>query len=641
MPLDGITCQLLANDLNDTLSGSRIDKIFMPDRHSVVLHIRTQQGVKKLLICADPSLPRIMLAEDVRDNPALPPSFCMLLRKYLAGSRITSVTDPGYERVIEFNCTNTDELRDVKDYRLIVELMGRFSNIILVNGSGQILDSSVHVDFDVSKLREVMPARVYSYPPAQNKLSAEEALGMVRRGELPIIEDEKSRPIGKAIINSIKGMSPVLSRQLCLQSDADERQTIALLSEDARKRLIARLDSFLTAITEKTYTPRVFFDECGVPVEFAPMDFSGYGSSKAMDSISDAISLYYDSKFSEMDLDSGKHRLRQIADSALSKIIKKKEVHEADSAEGAKADKYKHCGDVILTYKYIIKPQDTILNTEDYTTDPPSVISIELDPSLDASGNAQEYYRKFRKAKRKAEMSEEYIKEDNLAIEYLRSVKTAIEAATTREDLEAVNEEIKAEVNGSHAVRSADKAHNAGDPNKMVGIAKSGKASSRALREAAKRANAKKNNKQGKNTEKALPFRRYKSSDGHEIICGRSNIQNEKLTFTIASRKTDWWFHVKGLPGTHVILRPFDNEDMPSDSSILEAASLAAFFSKSIILEEHNAAEGSRAGKLKAEVDYCPVSHVKKIPGAKPGMVIYENYYSVLVDSEEPKERLS
>ena len=430
----------LANDLNDTLSGSRIDKIFMPDRHSVVLHIRTQQGVKKLLICADPSLPRIMLAEDVRDNPALPPSFCMLLRKYLAGSRITSVTDPGYERVIEFNCTNTDELRDVKDYRLIVELMGRFSNIILVNGSGKILDSSVHVDFDVSKLREVMPARVYSYPPAQNKLSAEEALGMVRRGELPIIEDEKSRPIGKAIINSIKGMSPVLSRQLCLQSDADERQTIALLSEDARKRLIARLDSFLTAITEKTYTPRVFFDECGVPVEFAPMDFSGYGSSKAMDSISDAISLYYDSKFSEMDLDSGKHRLRQIADSALSKIIKKKEVHEADSAEGAKADKYKHCGDVILTYKYLIKPQDTILNTEDYTTDPPSVISIELDPSLDASGNAQEYYRKFRKAKRKAEMSEEYIKEDNLAIEYLRSVKTAIEAATTREDLDAVND---------------------------------------------------------------------------------------------------------------------------------------------------------------------------------------------------------
>ncbi|MBR3082260.1 MAG: NFACT family protein [Clostridiales bacterium] len=640
MPLDGITCQLLADDLNKSLSGSRIDKIFMPDRHSIVLHIKTQEGVKKLLICADPSLPRIMITDDVKDNPALPPSFCMLLRKYIAGARITSVTDPGYERVIEICCSNTDELRDVKDYRLIVELMGRFSNIILVNGSGKILDSSIHVDFDVSKLREVMPARVYSYPPAQNKISVEEALEMVKRGELPVIDDERSRPVGKAIINSIKGMSPILSRQLCLQSDADERQTISLLGEEAKKRLLSRLESFLTEIAERTYTPRVFFDECNIPVEFAPMELSGYSSSKEMTSISDAISLYYDSKFTEMDLESGKHRLRQITDSALSKIIKKKEVHEADSEEGAKADQYKHYGDVILTYKYMIKPQDTVLNTEDYTTDPPSVISIPLDPSLDASGNAQEYYKRFRKAKRKAEMSEEYIKEDDLAIMYLRSVKTAIDAAVTHEDLDAINEEIKAEVSGSHAVRSVSR-QSSGDPNRMVGIAKSGKASSRALREAAKRANAKKNNKQCKNTEKALPYRRYKSADGHEIICGRSNIQNEKLTFTTASRKTDWWFHVKGLPGTHVILRPFDNEDMPSDSSILEAASLAAFFSKSIILEEHNAAEGSRAGKLKAEVDYCPVSHVKKIPGAKPGMVIYENYYSVLVDSEEPKERLS
>lgn len=641
MPLDGITCQLLADDLNGYLSGSRIDKIFMPDRHSVVLHIRTAQGVKKLLICADPSLPRVMLTEDVRDNPALPPSFCMLLRKYLAGSRITSVTDPGYERVIEFNCTNTDELRDVKDYRLIVELMGRFSNIILVNGTGKILDSSVHVDFEVSKLREVMPARVYSYPPAQDKLSADDALEMLRSGRSPIIEAERSRPIGKALINSIKGLSPILARQICLQSDVDERQTLQLLDDKAKSRLNARLESFLNEIVTRTYCPRIYFDECGIPAEFAPMDLSGYSSSKNMDSISDAISLYYGARFSEMDLDAGKHRLRQIIDSALSKVIKKKEVHEADAAEGSKADDYKHCGDVILTYKYMIKPQDTVLNTDDYTTDPPSVISISLDPSLDASGNAQEYYKRFRKAKRKAEMSEEYIKEDNLAIEYLRSVKTAIEAATTKEDLDAINEEIKAEVNGSHAVRSAGKNQSSGDPNKMVGIAKSGKASSRALREAAKRANAKKNNKSGKNTEKTLPFRRYKSADGHEIICGRSNIQNEKLTFTLASRKTDWWFHVKGLPGTHVILRPFSDEEMPSDSSILEAASLAAFFSKSIILEEHNAAEGSRAGKLKAEVDYCPVSHVKKIPGAKPGMVIYENYYSVLVDSEEPKERLS
>ena len=326
MPLDGITCQLLADDLNRSLAGSRIDKIFMPDRHSVVLHIRTNNGIRKLLICADPGLPRVMITEDVKDNPALPPSFCMLLRKYIAGARISSISNPGYERVIEISCTNTDELRDVKDYRLIVELMGRFSNIILVNGSGKILDSSIHVDFDVSKLREVMPARVYSYPPAQNKISVEEALEMVQGGVLPIIDDERFRPVGKAIINSIKGMSPVLSRQLCLLSAGDGRQTISLLNEEEKKRLLSRLQSFLTEIAERTYTPRVFFDECNIPVEFAPMELSGYSSSKEMPSISDSISLYYDSKFSEMDLEAGKHRLRQITDSALSKIIKKKEV---------------------------------------------------------------------------------------------------------------------------------------------------------------------------------------------------------------------------------------------------------------------------------------------------------------------------
>ena len=200
-------------------------------------------------------------------------------------------------------------------------------------------------------------------------------------------DEEKLRPIGKALINSIKGMSPILSRQICLQSDIDERKTISLLDDESQSRLSKRLDGFLNEIASRNYTPRVYFDECGIPAEFSPMELSGYNSCKVMDTISDAISLYYESKFTEMDLDAGKHRLRQITDSALSKIIKKKEIHEADRAEGAKADKYKHCGDVILTYKYLIKPQDTVLNTEDYTADPPSVISIELDPSLDASGN--------------------------------------------------------------------------------------------------------------------------------------------------------------------------------------------------------------------------------------------------------------
>ena len=240
------------------------------------------------------------------------------------------------------------------------------------------------------------------------------------------------------------------------------------------------------------------------------------------------------------------------------------------------------------------------------------------------------------------ELAETYLKEDELAAQYLRSLSAAVTAASSVEDLDAINEEIRAEISGDSGFRkgsaSAKNSNtNKGDPNKMVGVSKSGKASSRALREAAKRANMNKSNKD-KSKERALPCRRYMTSDGYEILAGRNNIQNEQLTFHTASRR-DWWFHVKGLPGTHVILKTKPNEEMPSDNAVLEAASLAAFFSKAIILEEHMTSEDSKPGQLKAEVDYCPVSHVKKIPGAKPGMVIYEGYYSVLVEAKEPHSK--
>ena len=337
----------------------------------------------------------------------------------------------------------------------------------------------------------------------------------------------------------------------------------------------------------------------------------------------------------------GSDRLRQIITSALARVIKKRELHEQDLEEGKKADFYKHSGDLILTYKYMISQGSSSVTLTDYTDEGQQEVVISLDPTLDASGNAQDYYKRFHKAKRKMELAEQYLKEDELAAQYLRSLMAAVNAASSLEDLEAINDEIRSEITGDSGLRKGSSTKHAnvnkGDPNKMVGVAKSGKASSRALREAAKRANQ---NKAGKNQgkEKALPLRRYMTSDGYEILAGRNNIQNDQLTFHTASRR-DWWFHVKGLPGTHVILKTKPNEEMPSDNAVLEAASLAAFFSKAIILEEHMTSEDSKPGQLKAEVDYCPVSHVKKIPGAKPGMVIYEGYYSVLVEAKEPHSK--
>ena len=641
MTLDGITCQLLANELNKELEGKRVDKIYMPDRHTVILHIRFTGGYKKLLISIDPGAPRICFADNTIDNPSIPPSFCMLLRKYLAGSRIESVKNPGYERIVEITVSKFDELKDRKTYTLTAELMGRFSNLVLINETGKILDSAIHVDFSVSRVREVMPARVYVYPPAQDKLSPEKALDMVKGADLPITESELSRPIAKALVGSIQGLSPVLASYISDKADLDDRKTLSMLSDDEKKRLTEALREFLISVTENTYTPFVFFDENNEPEDASIVELKGFAKTKKVSSISEAIDMCYQARDSRIVLDKGRDRLSQIIGSALARVIKKREIHEQDLEEGRKAESLKHSGDLILTYKYMIRQGDSSVTLTDYTDKSQKDITIPLNPTLDASANAQEYYKRFHKAKRKMELAEIYLKEDEMAAQYLRSLNAAVNAASSMEDLAAINEEIKAEISGDSGFRKGpspkNSNNNKGDPNKMVGVAKSGKASSRALREAAKRANAGKGSKD-KAKEKALPWRRYMTSDGYEILAGRNNIQNDQLTFHTASRR-DWWFHVKGLPGTHVILRTKPNEEMPSDNAVLEAASLAAFFSKAIILEEHMTSEDSKPGLLKAEVDYCPVSHVKKIPGAKPGMVIYEGYYSVLVEAKEPSSK--
>lgn len=642
MTLDGITCQLLANELNKELEGKRVDKIYMPDKHTVILHIRFTGGYQKLLISIDPGAPRICFAENTLDNPSIPPSFCMLLRKYLAGSRIESVTNPGYERIIEITVSKYDELKDRKTYTLIVELMGRFSNLVLINENGRILDSAIHVDFSVSRVREVMPARVYEYPPSQDKYKPEKALEIVQAGDLPFMESELQRPVAKALVGSILGLSPVLAAYITDKADIDDRKTLQMLSDGEKTRLINAIKEFLISITEGTYTPYLFYGEDGEPEDASIVELKGYSKAKPVSSISEAIDMCYLARDSRLVLDKGRDRLSQIIGSALARVIKKREIHEQDLEEGQKADALKHSGDLILTYKYMVKQGSSSVTLIDYASESQSEITIPLNPTLDASGNAQEYYKRFHKAKRKMELAETYLKEDELAAQYLRSLSAAVTAASSVEDLDAINEEIRAEISGDSGFRKGSASaknnnSNKGDPNKMVGVAKSGKASSRALREAAKRANMNKGSKD-KSKERALPCRRYMTSDGYEILAGRNNIQNEQLTFHTASRR-DWWFHVKGLPGTHVILKTKPNEEMPSDNAVLEAASLAAFFSKAIILEEHMTSEDSKPGQLKAEVDYCPVSHVKKIPGAKPGMVIYEGYYSVFVEAKEPSSK--
>lgn len=635
MALDGLTCSLLAKELNDQLTGARIDKIFQPDKYTIFMHIRSSQGNMKLLISFNPSAPRLHLTKTTRENPTMPPSFCMLLRKYCSGAKISSITCPDYERIIEISFLTTDELHDIKEMKLVIELMGRYSNCILVNPNGRIIDSAIHVDFSVSRVREVMPARLYEYPPNQEKNNATTALDILNNGELPILESEINRPVAKGLLNSIKGFSPLIVNQICLKADIENNKPLKTIDEEEKSRLISTLKSELLKVINQDISPIYCLTEDNEAKDFCYTNLEGFNNVYSCNSISEAIDEFYCLKESNIDFENKRQALLSIVNNALVHASKKYEIHNSDFEEGQKAEVYKKKGDILLCFAYMIKNKDTSITCQDIYDDLGRDITIALDPSLNATDNAQEYFKKFHKAKRKLELSLEYLEDDKNAIEYLRSLKTAINSASSDEDLVAIKSELTYEASFIKKEKKQKHINNPIDPNKTVGVSKSGKASSRALRAAAQKANQKqkKNNSSIKETS---TYRKYTSSDGHQIYCGRNNIQNDQLTFKIAN-KEDWWFHIKGLPGTHVILVKKPYEDMPSDSSIEEAAQIAAYFSRSTIIDEHMNGEGSKSGQIKAEVDYCPVSHVKKIPKAKPGMVIYEGYYSINVTAKEPK----
>lgn len=633
MTIDGILCSVIAYELNRDLAGARVDKVFQPAQDTIVLHIRTNSGVKHLIISVNCGHARIGLTDKAPENPAMPPSFCMLLRKYLSGARIESVTNPGYERIIEIRMSNTDELKDRKSYTLTTELMGRFSNMILINPGGKIIDSAIHVDSQMSRVREVMPARIYEYPPAQDKMTIDAALDMAKDGLLPIRNEEVARPIDKALVNSILGLSPMMAKQLAGRCDIDIRNTPKLMSSEDIDKLCEVLCSYFKAIINKDYTPRLYSNDNNTSYEVSLVPLSGFASCREFRSISEVFDACYESYTVSKSLNDSKKALLANVDSALSRLSKKYEAHKADLEEGQRSDRYRQWGDLILTSIGTVKQGDESCILPDYTNlmpdGSPSSVEVPLNPAFTPTDNANDYYRRYRKAKRKYEMSAEYIKDDEDSIQYLRTLRAAILAADTQADIEALKEEIRQDSKPERKEISQS-----GDPNRMVGKAKSGKASSRALRQAAKAAADRKNRNKKKSSTEPLPYRKYLTSDGYEILCGRNNIQNDRLTFSVAD-PDDYWFHVKGMPGTHVIVRSHPQEEFPSDEAVTKAASIAAYFSKGILLEQHQTAD------MKCDVDYCKVSHIKKIPGAKPGMVIYEGYYSITVTAEAPGEDLN
>lgn len=567
MAFDGITIANIVKELNDTILNGRIAKIAQPENDELLLTIKPAKGQVRLVISASASLPLIYLSRDNKPSPMTAPNFCMLLRKHIANGRIVGISQPSLERIIRFEIEHLDELGDLCRKSLIVEIMGKHSNIIFCNEKGMIIDSIKHVSAQMSSVREVLPGREYFIPDTMKK---ENPLGIPEENFTQELLS-KPMPVGKAIYNSFTGISPVVAEEICYLAGIDSSVPASEMSGDLLAHLYRQFTYFMEQVTESKFSPAIYYDG-NEPKEFSSLlltHFSNY-QVKSYDSISEVIRNYYSSRDLITRIRQKSSDLRRVVQTALERNRKKYDLQLKQLRDTESRDKYKVYGELIHTYGYNLEEGAKELEALNYYTN--EMIKIPLDPQKTPQENAKKYFDRYNKQKRTFEALSELIKETKDEIDYLESVSKSLDIARSEDDLIQIKEELIE----SGFIRRKQSA-------KKVKIT-------------------------------SKPFH-YISSDGFHMYVGKNNLQNEELTFHFANGG-DWWFHAKNMAGSHVIVRKEQAETLP-DATFEEAGRLAAYYSK-----------GRQAPKV--EIDYVQRKELRKPPKAKPGFVIYHTNYSMM-----------
>lgn len=570
MALDGITVSNLAYELNEVLSGSRINKIAQPENDELLITFKTGTGQRRLLLSVNASLPLAYFTGANKPSPMTAPNFCMLLRKYLNSGRIIEVTQPGLERILNFRIEHLDELGDPREKLLIVELMGKHSNIIFCDENNRILDSIKHVSAHMSSVREVLPGREYFIPETTHKLNPLDVS----------FEDfckevyTKPQPLSKALYTSLTGISPVIAEELCCRTGVDSDKPAGVLDEGERLHLFHNLEWLIEDVKEHRFIPNIIYLGAE-PVEYASVTLSQYEDYgvKTFPSVCEVLETYYSSKNALTRIRQKSADLRRIVQTALERNRKKYDLQLKQLKDTEKRDKYRVYGELINTYGYQLEDGSRTLTALNYYNN--ETIHIPMDPELSPGQNAKRYFDRYNKLKRTYEALSGLIKETQDEIIHLESVAASLDIAQGEGDLLQIKEEL---IEAGYIRRRFLK--------KKVKITSS-------------------------------PFH-YLSSDGFHIYVGKNNLQNDELTFKLASGN-DWWFHAKGIPGSHVIVKT-EGKDLP-DRTFEEAGRLAAYYSRG-------------KGSDKVEVDYIQKKHVKKPNGGKPGFVVYYTNYSLMIDSD-------
>lgn len=570
MAFDGITIANIVKDLNACLLDGRLYKIAQPEPDELLLTIKNNGGQKRLCISASASLPLIYLTDSNKTSPITAPNFCMLLRKHLQNGRIVSITQPGLERIINFEIEHLDEMGDLKRKKLIVEIMGKHSNIIFCDDKDMIIDSIKHISGLVSSVREVLPGKPYFIPQTQEKANP------LNTDRTFFMEQVFSKPTDcfKALYTTYTGLSPAISHEICHRAGGHADLSCAACTEKDREALWNSFSGVMEDIKAGRFSPCIVYEN-GAPAEYAALTLSSYSETcrKDYERISPLLEDYYAEKNMVTRIRQRSFDLRRIVSTALERNIKKYDLQMKQMKDTEKRDKYRIYGELLNTYGYSAAPGAKSLEAINYYTGEP--VTIPLDPQLTAGENAKKYFEKYNKLKRTYEALSVLTKEVHEEIEHLESVSTSLDIAQKEEDLVQIKEEL---IESGYIRRKGGQ--------KKVKIT-------------------------------SKPFH-YISSDGFHMYVGKNNLQNEELTFKFAVGN-DWWFHAKSMPGSHVIVKT-GGETLP-DSTFEEAARLAAHYSKGKDQE-------------KVEVDYVEKKQVKKVAGAKPGFVIYHTNYSMLIGTD-------
>ncbi|MGN0245273.1 MAG: NFACT family protein [Lachnospiraceae bacterium] len=569
MAFDGITISALVSELREKLTGGRIYKIAQPEKDELLLTIKNQANQYRLIISSDASLPLLYLTNENKKSPMTAPNFCMLLRKHIQNGRILSINQPGLERVVDIRIEHLNEMGDLCQKILTVELMGKYSNIIFRDDE-KIIDSMKHVSQAVSSVREVLPGRSY-FIPGSDKADLLQFDKIEEQDAFLAAMAKRSEPVIKMIYQYFTGVAPVVASDICFRAGVDQDKPASSLELHERQSLQEELIKFSNRINQKDFCPNVVYEK-DAPVEYGVSPFSCYPGFfvKEYSSVSDLLFSFYQEKSTVTRIRQKSVDLRRIIQTAIERNSKKMDLQLSQLKDTEKRDKYRIYGELLHTYGYEAKDGDKSITVVNYYDN--KELTIPLNPELSVMENAKKYFDRYGKLKRTFEALSTLSQETKAELDYLESVMVALKLAKTEDDLNQIREELSE----SGYIRK------------------------------------KSSGKKVRLTSKPL---HYISSDGYHMYVGKNNFQNDELTFQMAEGG-DWWFHAKGMPGSHVIVK-CKGAELP-DRTFEEAARLAAFYSK-----------GSEQNKV--EIDYIQKKHVKKPNGAKPGFVVYYTNYSMAI----------